>query len=112
MNRYERSLLAKFRCGILQLKIETGRFNQTKLEDRLCDICNNDEIEDEYHFLCNCAKYSSLRASLFRKVSDHHECFVALDMRQKFVFLLSKCNRDVAKFIRKAWEERKKFLYK
>jgi len=40
MNRYERSLLAKFRCGILQLKIETGRFNQTKLEDRLCDICN------------------------------------------------------------------------
>jgi len=35
-NTFERSLIAKLRCGILQLNVELGRFNQTKSEDRLC----------------------------------------------------------------------------
>ncbi len=79
----------------------------------MCKVkCNNNEIEDEFHLICTCVKYSDLRASLFRKVSFTHECFLALDMKQKFIFLLSKCNRDVAKFLRKAWEERKRILYK
>ena len=56
-NRYERSILAKYRCGILQLHIETGRFNNTKLEDRLCKICNDNNIENEYHFLCICSEF-------------------------------------------------------
>ena len=40
-------LLATLRCGILELKLVTGRYNETKLEDRLCDICtcNSNEIK-------------------------------------------------------------------
>ena len=57
LSRSDRSLIAKFRCGILQLHIETGRFNNTKLEERLCQICNSNTIEDEFHFLCVCPHY-------------------------------------------------------
>jgi len=56
-NKFERSLIAKLRCGILQLNVELGRFNQTKLEDRLCKICKEGFVEDEIHFVCVCSKY-------------------------------------------------------
>ena len=56
-SRADRSILAKFRCGILQLHIETGRFNDTNLEDRVCSMCETNSIEDEFHFLCICPYY-------------------------------------------------------
>ena len=59
LSRFDRSLMSKFRCGILQLHIETGRFNQTKVEDRFCNICKEGFIEDELHFLCICSEYIS-----------------------------------------------------
>jgi len=63
MSRRRRSLMSQFRCGILPLEIETGRYTpiydktekknrkRTALE-RLCKICKSNEIEDELHFLC------------------------------------------------------------
>ena len=53
-NRRSRSLLGQFRMGILPLYVETGRFNNTPLERRLCTFCSLNEIEDEYHFLMIC----------------------------------------------------------
>ena len=44
-NRYKRSILAKFRSGILQLRIESGRYSNTKVEERLCELCNLNEVE-------------------------------------------------------------------
>ena len=64
-NRRSRSLLGQFRMGILPLYVETGRFNNTPLERRLCTCCSLNEIEDEYHFLMICPKYDNLRHSLF-----------------------------------------------
>jgi hypothetical protein len=112
MNRQDRSMLARFRCGILQLKIETGRFNQTKLEDRLCEFCHLNEIETEFHFLCICNKYTDLRNVLFEKVHVKHNVFNNLSLEDKFLFMLTNCNHDVAKYIKHAWERRKQLLYK
>ena len=50
INRTRRSALAKFRCGILPLSVETGRFNAIPLEFRLCVFCDDNVVEDEYHF--------------------------------------------------------------
>jgi hypothetical protein len=54
ISRSERSFLAQLRFGILPIHLETGRFNRKPLEERLCYICNNNEIEDEEHFLLKC----------------------------------------------------------
>ena len=52
LSRNERSLIAEFNTGTLQLAIETGRFRKIPVEDRLCILCNNNTIEDEKHFMC------------------------------------------------------------
>ena len=111
LNRCERSLLAKFRCGILQLKIETGRFDNTKLEDRICEFCDESKIEDEFHFLIECNLYNDLRKVLFTKVRSKNSIFETLSLKEKFIFLLKNCNYHVARFIKDAWNMRKLKLY-
>jgi hypothetical protein len=54
LNRKERSLLAQLRFGILPLKIETGRFENLPLENRICELCRLNKTEDETHFLFEC----------------------------------------------------------
>ena len=58
----ERSAMAQFRFGILPLNIETGRFRNQALEERLCTLCEFNEIEDESHFLFKCSLYDELRS--------------------------------------------------
>ena len=45
-NRQQRSILAKFRAGVLPLQNEIGRWHNTPLESRLCKLCKQ-EIENE-----------------------------------------------------------------
>ena len=45
--------MIKFRLGSHMLKIETGRWNRTKRELRLCGIC--DELGDEFHAVYRCS---------------------------------------------------------
>ena len=66
--KFQRSILAQFRCWILPIRVETGRYKGESLEDRLCNFCSKDEIEDEYHFLLNCTEYSNFRSDLFTSI--------------------------------------------
>ena len=63
-NKFEWSLIAKLRCDILQLNVELGCFNQTRLEDCLCKICGKGFVEDEIHFVCVCSKYRNRKRKL------------------------------------------------
>ena len=40
-------LLSELRSGTLPLAVETGRFKSKQLSQRLCELCNSNEIEDE-----------------------------------------------------------------
>ena len=71
-SKFERSLIAKLRCGIFQLNVELGRFNQTSLEDRLCKICEEGFVEDEIHFVCVCSKYQTERENFYLKISNKY----------------------------------------
>ena len=39
INRYDRSLLAQLRYGILQIQLETGRYSNEVRENRFCKVC-------------------------------------------------------------------------
>ena len=56
-------MLTRFRLSNHVLEIEKGRHCKPKLpvEERICRICNNNTIEDEYHFICVCPAYQTLR---------------------------------------------------
>lgn len=55
--RIERSIMAQIPCGVLPLRIETGRITGGELQNRLCRNCNINEVEDELHFLFKCNPY-------------------------------------------------------
>ena len=40
LSSYERSVLVQIRFGILKINVETGRYTNTKLEERLCKVCD------------------------------------------------------------------------
>ena len=49
-NRKQRNIISKIRLSSYDLKIETGRHNNTPRNIRLCELCSLQDIEDEYHF--------------------------------------------------------------
>ena len=57
-NPINRKDLVKLRISKYKLMIETGRYEQTPHKDRFCPVCNSGIIEDEFHFLLHCPKYS------------------------------------------------------
>ena len=88
MTRQQRSALAKFRCGVAPLKIETGRYQSLNIEDRTCFNCLT-EVEDEIHVLIKCPLYKDIRNELFLKMVDVNPDFSQYDTITKFNYIMS-----------------------
>ena len=110
-NKYERSLIAKLRCGILQLNIETGRFCQTPLPNRLCTICDLNLIEDEIHFICVCPAYNDERIHFYNKISNDDPHFRHKNLECKFRLIMEKAGDQLAKYINVIWNKISLLLY-
>ena len=48
--RYIRSFLCKLVGGTLPLRIESGRYCNELRENRICRLCDANQIEDQFHF--------------------------------------------------------------
>ena len=107
----ERSLMAQLRCGILPLHIETGRFRKTKLEDRICEFCSSNKVEDECHFIFDCNMYSDEREAFLSKIIETYPQFIDFDEKDKLLILFQEFTRATSKFISKCFNTRKKALY-
>ena len=103
INRYQRSLLAKLRMGILPLQIETGRYFRKPLEDRLCLLCDQNNIEDEYHFLCQCPAFRSEREKILHTIPN----FQSLAPNELFIQLMKSDVKILSAFVEKCWHLRK-----
>lgn len=112
LERSERSFLAKFRCGILPLRIESGRYKGEEVEQRLCQVCQNDEVEDEKHFLFSCEAYSELRTVLFKYIEDRDPSFPEKSMNTQLSSIMLHFSRQLAKYIKNAMLIRSRILYK
>ena len=110
--RYERSLLSQLRYGILQLELETGRYKGNERAQRLCRICNNGSVEDQYHFILNCPAYNIRRGIFIEKVKERIDNWDNLDETNKFICLFNKQPRLLGKFVRDIFLYRKSLIYK
>ena len=110
----ERSAMAQFRFGILQLNIETGRFRNQALGERLCTLCEFNEIEDESHFLFQCRLYDELRSEWVSNFVNKTANFLELDKLDKFKVIFDNIihHRITANFILRCCELRKESLYR
>ena len=110
LRKNERSLLAQLRCGILPLRIETGRYIGEKINDRLCLFCDSSQIESETHFVVTCDFYTRIRSDIFGELFDTG-AFVQLSLNNKLGYLMMNHVRKLAKFIVKAYVVRRRALY-
>ena len=56
-----RRALCNFRCTNHKLPIEKGRFWGVDRDDRICDLCDNGNLGDEFHYLFECSFFWSER---------------------------------------------------
>ena len=111
MPRYMRRVMAMLRCGSMPLCVETGRFNNTPLCERICNMCNNGNVEDEMHFLFECDVYSDLRFA-FKDQLDILGSSLTND--EKLFYLMTQTSLEevnsMGKMIFKMFTRRKKIL--
>ena len=58
--------ITRFRVSFHCLNIEHGRYRNELRENRLCILCNLNDIEDEFHFILKCPFYSNLRQTYIK----------------------------------------------
>ena len=110
--KYQRCLLAQFRVGILPLMIETGRYQNIELENRICSLCDLGEIENEIHFLCECPLYVTQRQELYDLARNKIETFdTNLPSENIFILLMKHMQKGVSKFLKIAYHIRRNNIY-
>jgi hypothetical protein len=51
--------LSKFRITNHKLPVENGRWKNIARENRICPLCNNGDIGDEFHYLFKCQYFGN-----------------------------------------------------
>ena len=94
-----RKQFARFRLSSHNLEVETGRYNGIVRENRFCKLCNQNVIENEYHFMLCCSKYRNLRMK--------YNCNVAWPNKHIFNSFMTTMNKkkihNIAKYIKDAF---------
>ncbi len=111
-DRNMRKNLAILRLSCHSLQIEVGRYKNIPRENRLCNFCPLNEIEDEKHFIF-CPLYENLRKDLFDNLDqlDNFTWRRCTNEMEKFLFLVQPCNKEVTllvcKYLKSCFDLRK-----
>ena len=61
MSKANRILITKFRASNNKLPITERRYNNISQEDRVCEKCNANVLDDEYHVMLTCENEDIVR---------------------------------------------------
>ncbi len=73
-----------------------------KKEDRLCKACNNNQFENEYHFIFYCNAYSTLRTTFYHLISSVMPTYIDNNDEDKLNLLMNK--KHINLFSRYIWD--------
>ena len=99
-NFQKRKYFSKLRVSAHDLHIETGRYKKpTKnpLNERICHLCNSNEIEDEYHVVIKCSYYNNFRTDMFNKIKTFTD-IEHIDDKAIFVWIMNYNNGDSTRY--------------
>ena len=100
-NIIHRKSVTRIRLSSHPLNIESMRMNTPNPQDRICHLCNTKEIEDEEHFIMNCAIYKFHRDDMLQSCLSICPNFTSLNNRAKFLYLLTNENKIILKALGK-----------
>ena len=96
-SRNQRAWLSRLRCSAHHLEIEKGRWTKTPIEERLCKMCDNSKIGDEYHLTMECKTFRTKRACFVGKMESISPGFKSLSKKDQFKTLLCPTKSAAAK---------------
>ena len=105
-NQSLRCFLTKLRLSSHSLRIETGRYGNVRVDRslRICTFYDSQEVEDEFHFVLICNRYTDLRKRFLQKY------YYNRPNMYKFILLLQKSKRktllNLCYYLRKAFARR------
>ena len=105
-----RNAMSRLRLSSHKLRVETGRYGQNRIvrAERYCTMCNNTDIEDEFHLFIVCPVYRNLRNEYIKPY------YVRNPSMYKFIDLLKTTNRKLLKnlctFITEAFKLRNSII--
>lgn len=105
-----RQQITKLRVSDHTLEIETGRYKNLPRNQRFCKFCHEHKTEDELHFFIHCMKYSNIRSTLFKSISDFKPNFLEIEPAQQLIIILSPENEllpFINDFIKRSLELRR-----
>ena len=59
--------LCKFRAGNSKIPVVTGRFTGTERHERMCQLCQLNELGDELHYIMSCPNFNVARKRLIKE---------------------------------------------
>ena len=103
LNRSQRSLFCKLRISAHNLKIETGRHSIPRIppENRFCEVCTLNEVEDEFHFVMKCTAYNRPRRTLLSSLQECLNINTNSDAYDIFINIMHASDFDIVQIIAK-----------
>ena len=117
--KYMRSILAQFRMGILPLHVETGRYKNVfdreigalrrmNVDERTCNICKLDVVENEKHFLFHCNVYLIERQTFYEECIKIIRNFKDMNDDEKLRHIMTHAFWKISlRYVNLLWEKRK-----
>lgn len=109
LTRRDRRVIVELRCGVAKLEIETGRWSGVARGNRLCKICDLNEVEDELHYTLRCPGYAEERREMVDSLGQGYQEKTEIE---KLRFLLTEVgkHKKVMEYLRKTWKKRRQIL--
>ena len=94
-NSQQRKNLTRLRISAHQLHIEQSRYQGIPRQNRICNRCTSNEIDDEVHFLFSCTSSQDDCYYMNSKINSLCSNFNSLNSNQKLIWLLNTENVEI-----------------
>ena len=94
-NSQQRKNLSRLHISAHRLYIEQGRYQGIPRQNRICNRCTSNEIDDEVHFLFSCTSSQDDRYYMNSKINSLCSNFNSLNSSQKLIWLLNTENVEI-----------------
>jgi exonuclease III len=98
-----RASISKLRLSSHKLMIEKGRQLRLPLQERTCQKCTLNEVEDEFHAIMHCEAHTNDRETLFNYLNGDSPLWETLSEDDKFLHILNLTSQllPIGKFFQK-----------
>ena len=98
----DRVHLTRFRISNHRLNIETGRYTGINVNERICNFCNQNKIDDEKHFLLECDFHQKARLDILKLRTPQ----LINESTLSNIMYNTKITKQLAKFISASFKKR------